>query len=140
VDPNVEADSTLIAASSQPTQAAPFAVGNNDIALQIAQLMDQNNPGVVDTDNDGQADYGTFHEYLHSLYSEIGNAGNTANNELDANGSMLNYLENRRDSISAVSLDEEAANLMQFEKSFQALGTFMGTVNGLLDVLMQIAR
>jgi flagellar hook-associated protein 1 FlgK len=60
--------------------------------------------------------------------------------EVDANGSMLNYLENRRDSISAVSLDEEAANLMQFEKSFQALGTFMGTVNGLLDVLMQIAR
>jgi flagellar hook-associated protein 1 FlgK len=140
VDPNVEADSTLIAASGQPTQTAPFAVGNNDIALQIAQLMDQNNPGVIDTDNDGQADPGTFHEYLHSFYSEIGNAGNTANNELDANGSMLNYLENRRDSISAVSLDEEAANLMQFEKSFQALGTFMGTINRMLDVLMEIAR
>ena len=139
VDANIQSDSTLIAASSQPTTAAPFAVGNNDIAVQIAALMDQNNPGVVDTNNDGQPDYGTFHEYLHSLYSEIGNAGNTANTELDANSSMLTYLEDRRDSISAVSLDEEAANLMQFEKSYQALATFMGTVNGLLDVLMQIA-
>jgi len=139
VDSNVVADSTLIAASSQPTTVAPFAVGNNDIALQIADLMDQNNPGVVDTDNDGQADYGTFHEYLHSLYSEIGNAGNTANTELEANSSMLTYLEDRRDSISAVSLDEEAANLIQFEKSYQALATFMGTVNGLLDVLMEVA-
>jgi flagellar hook-associated protein 1 FlgK len=139
VDANIVADSTLIAASSQPTQAPPNAVGNNDVAIQIAQLMDQNTPGVIDTDNDGQTDYGSFHEYLHSLYSEIGNAGNTANNELDANSSMLTYLENRRDSISAVSLDEEAANLMQYEKSFQALGTFMGTVNGLLDILMQIA-
>jgi flagellar hook-associated protein 1 FlgK len=138
VDPAIVADSSLIAASSQPTAGAGGAVGNNDIALQIAALMDQNSPGVVDTDNDGQPDYGTFHEYLHSLYSEIGNAGSTANYELEANGSMLTYLENRRDSISAVSLDEEAANLMQFEKSFQALGTFMGTVNGLLDVLMQI--
>jgi flagellar hook-associated protein 1 len=138
VDPAIVADSSLIAASSQPTAGVGGAVGNNDIALQIAALMDQNSPGVVDTNNDGQPDYGTFHEYLHSLYSEIGNAGSTANYELEANSSMLTYLENRRDSISAVSLDEEAANLMQFEKSFQALGTFMGTVNGLLDVLMQI--
>lgn len=136
VDSNILTDATLIAASSQPTQAAPFAVGNNDIARQIADLMDANN--VVDTDNDGTGDYGTFHEYLHSTFSEIGNTASTANYELDANGSMLTYLENKRDSISGVSLDEEAANLMQFEKSFQALAQFMGTVSQLTDVLMQI--
>ncbi len=136
VDSNVVSDSTLIAASSQPTQALPFAVGNNDVATQIAQLMDANN--MVDTDNDGNADYGTFHEYLHTTFSEIGNTASTANYELDANGSMLTYLENKRDSISGVSLDEEAANLMQFEKSFQALAQFMGTVSQLTDVLMQI--
>jgi len=136
VDSNIAADATLIAASSQPTQAAPFAVGNNDIARQIAALMDNNN--VVDTDNDGTGDYGTFHEYLHSTFSEIGNTAGTANYELDANGSMLTYLENKRDSISGVSLDEEAATLMQFEKSFQALGQFMATVSQLTDLLMQI--
>lgn len=136
VDPAIVSDSTLIAASSQPTQVAPFAVGNNDIATQIAGLMDANN--MVDTNNDGAADYGTFHEYLHSTFSEIGNTASTANYELDANGSMLTYLENKRDSISGVSLDEEAANLMKFEKSFQALGQFMGTVSQLTDLLMQI--
>lgn len=136
VDSNIVSDSTLIAASSQATQVAPFAVGNNDVARQIADLMDANN--MVDTDNDGDGDYGTFHEYLHSTFSEIGNTASTANYELDANGSMLTYLENKRDSISGVSLDEEAANLMQFEKSFQALAQFMGTVSSLTDVLMQI--
>lgn len=138
VDSNVAADSTLIAASDTPTAGVGGAVGNNAIAIQIADLMDQNNPGVVDTDNDGTSDYGTFHEYLHSLFSEIGNTGNTATYELDANGSMLTYLENKRDSISGVSLDEEAANLIQFEKSFQALGQFMATVSQLTDLLMQI--
>lgn len=139
VDPTIVANSSLIAASSQPTDDGlgnPLAVGNNDIARQIADLMDANN--VVDTDNSGTGDYGTFHEYLHSLYSEIGNTASTANYELDANGSMLTYLENKRDSISAVSLDEEAANLMQFEKSFQALGQFMSTVSDLTDLLMNI--
>ena len=139
VDPTIVANSSLIAASSQPTDDGagnPLAVGNNDIALQIADLMDANN--VVDTDNSGTGDYGTFHEYLHSLYSEIGNTASTANYELDSNSSMLTYLENKRDSISGVSLDEEAAKLMQFEKSFQALGQFMSTVSDLTDLLMQI--
>jgi len=131
IDPALYGNPTLVAASSLPT-----AEGNNDVALQIARLMDSNS--VVDTDVDGLADYGTFHEYLHSLYSEIGNEGNTANYELEANQSMLNYLENRRDSISGVSLDEEAANLMQFEKSYQALAQFMGQVSKLTDILMDI--
>jgi flagellar hook-associated protein 1 FlgK len=141
VDSALVANSSLIAVSSQPTDDGagnPLAVGNNDIAIQIAALMDQNTPGVVDTDNDGNGDYGTFHEYLHSLFSEVGNTGNTATYELDANGSMLTYLENKRDSISGVSLDEEAANLIQYEKSFQALGQFMATVSQLTDLLMQI--
>jgi flagellar hook-associated protein 1 len=75
---------------------------------------------------------------LHDLYAEIGNASGTAQYELDANGSMLTYLQDKRDSISGVSLDEETANLMQFEKSFQALGQFMAVISQLTDVLMKI--
>ncbi|HLP58822.1 MAG TPA: flagellar hook-associated protein FlgK [Candidatus Deferrimicrobium sp.] len=136
VDANIVTNSSLVAASSLPTAGVGGAVGNNDIARQIAQLMDANN--VIDTDNSGSNDYGTFHEYLHSLCADVGNACSTAQYECDANGSMLTYLENKRDSISGVSLDEEAANLMQFEKSFQALGQFMATVSKLTDLLMQI--
>jgi flagellar hook-associated protein 1 FlgK len=140
VDANIIANPDEIAASSLPTwdnlNNVPLAVGNNDIALAIAGMID--NQSTVDTDNDGVIDYGTFHEYLHTLHSEIGNAGNTANYESEANSGMLKFLENRRDSISAVSLDEEAATLMQFEKSYQALAQFMGTMSQLTDVLMQI--
>jgi len=131
VDPAIVADSSLIAAADQAG-----SIGNNGIALRMAQLMDNQNS--VDTNNDGTIDNGTFHEFLHSLHSKIGNAGNTAIYESEANGSMLNFLENRRDSISAVSLDEEAANLMQFEKSYTALSQFMGKISQLTDVLMQI--
>jgi flagellar hook-associated protein FlgK len=139
VDGAIASNSGLIAASGLPTDDGfgnPLAVGDNTNALSIAQIVD--NQSTVDTNNDGQIDYGSFHEYLHSLHSEIGNAGNTAIYEAESNGAMLNFLENRRDSISAVSLDEEAANLMQFEKSYQALAQFMGKVSGLLDVLMNI--
>lgn len=139
VDANIQANPNQIAASDSPTDDGlgnPLAVGNNTIALAISGMVDSQS--TVDTDNDGTIDYGTFHEYLHSLHSEIGNAGNTANYESEANSGMLTFLENRRDSISAVSLDEEAATLMQFEKSYQAIAQFMGTVSQLTDVLMQI--
>ncbi len=136
VDSNVAADSNLIAASSTNTTGVGGAVGNNTIALQIARLTDANN--TVDTNNDGVTDYGTFHEYLHSMFAEIGNAGSTAQYESEANSSMLTYLQDKRDSISGVSLDEEAASLMQYEKSFQALGKFMGTISALTEVIMDI--
>ncbi len=140
IDSALEADASLIAASAEvdPGPPATGAVGNNEIALEIARLMDSNS--AVDTDNDGTLDYGTFHDYLHSAYSEIGNTGNTANYELEANGHMTNFLENKRESVSGVSLDEEAANLLQFEKGFQAMGRFMGTVSELMDILMNVVR
>jgi len=140
VDSVILNDSSMLALSGEvdPGPPASGAVGNNDVALDIAALMDENN--VVDTDNDGVFDYGTLPEYLHSAFAEIGNDSANAQYENEANDSMLLFLENRRDEISGVSLDEEAADLIQYEKTYQAVAQFMGKVNGLLDVLMAIGR
>ncbi len=134
------ADSSMVALSGEvdPGPPASGSVGNNEIALEIAALMDAND--VVDTDNDGVFDYGTLPEYLHSAFAEIGNDSANAQYEKEANGSMLLFLENRRDEISGVSLDEEAADLIQYEKTYQAVAQFMGKINGLLDVLMSLGR
>jgi flagellar hook-associated protein 1 FlgK len=114
------------------------AVGDNDTALSIAALMNQSN--VVDGDVDGVNDQGTFHDYLHSTFAKIGNDSALAEYELEANKSMLNHLENKRDEISAVSLDEEAAMLIQFEKSYQAIAQYFGLINKLTDVLLSLGN
>ena len=41
-------------------------------------------------------------------------------------------------SLSGVSLDEEMANMIKFETSYQASARFITTINGMLDVLMNI--
>lgn len=134
VDATVSADSKKIAASSSPT-----AVGDNATALNIARLM--SNKQVIDSDNDGITDNGSsFHDYLHSMLAEIGTVGKSATYESDSNSAMVKFLQDKRDSLSGVSLDEESAKLMQFEKSFQALGKFMGTVTELTSVIMQIVQ
>lgn len=133
-------DPSLIAASAlvDPGPPSSGAVGNNAIALGIAALMEQNN--TVDSNRDGIGDYGTFHEYFHRTLSTIGHHSASAKYDLEANQSMTTYLENKRDEISGVSLDEEAADLMRYEKSYQAIAQFVSKINQLTDVLMQIGR
>ncbi len=140
IDAVILADSSMVALSTEVDPGPPpsGSVGNNEVALDIAALMDANN--VVDTDNDGVFDYGTLPEYLHAAFAEIGNDSANAKYENNANDSMLLFLNNRRDEISGVSLDEEAADLIQYEKTYQAVAQFMGKVNGLLDVLMALGR
>jgi flagellar hook-associated protein 1 FlgK len=58
--------------------------------------------------------------YLASFLSNVGNdtAGATTNN--DAQQAVLTQLTTQLDSFSGVSLDEEAANLTQYQRSYQA--------------------
>lgn len=140
VNTNLVTDPSLVAASAlvDPGPPPSGAVGNNAVALAIAALMEQNN--TVDSDRDGTSDYGTFHEYFHRTLSTIGNHSSSAQYELKANESMITFLDNKRDEISGVSLDEEAADLMRFEKSYQAIAQFVSKINQLTDILIQIGR
>ena len=54
-------------------------------------------------------------------------------------GMLLKNMENQRDSISSVSLDEEAANLIRFQRAYEAAAQYISVVNDLMEILMQIA-
>jgi len=114
------------------------AVGNNRNALALAAL--ENALGVVDRNHDGVGDYGTFHDHLHNGMAQIGNDSENATYELEANTSMSDYLDNLRDSISGVSLDEETTDLMVTEKAYQSIAQFIATVNRMTDIMVQMGR
>ncbi len=125
VNPNLVTNPELIAAAD-----AANAEGNNGTALAIAALMDSRSV----------AGLWTGHDYLHTMFTQIGNDVRAAGYEQEANQAALTALENKRDEISGVSLDEEAATLMQFQKAYQAMAQFLGVVNGLTDTLIQLGR
>ena len=49
---------------------------------------------------------------------------------------MLVQLQNQRDSISGVSLDEEALDLMRFQRAYQAAAKFISTIDQLTGELI----
>ena len=54
--------------------------------------------------------------------------------------SLLDQAKASRDAVSGVNLDEEAANLVRFQQSYQAAAKVMGVAQRLFDEILAIAR
>ena len=60
--------------------------------------------------------------------------------ESEASGLILRQLEDQRSAISGVSLDEEAANLIRFQRAYEASARVIATVNEMTATAIQLGR
>jgi flagellar hook-associated protein 1 FlgK len=100
-------------ATTDPNAIAAAAIGEgsagNGNALALADLSTANIVG-------GQ----TASDYYAATLGQIGTAAAGATIDNTAQQTTLTQLTTQRDSLSGVSLDEEAANLTQYQRSYQA--------------------
>jgi len=59
-----------------------------------------------------------------------------AKNMVENQGSVLAQLNNRRESVSGVSIDEEVTNLLKYQRSYEANSRVINTLNEMLDTLI----
>jgi flagellar hook-associated protein 1 FlgK len=71
---------------------------------------------------------------------QVGSDTANSSADLDASNLILKQLEDQRASISGVSLDEEAANIMRYQTAYQAAARVITTVNDMLDVAVNMGR
>jgi flagellar hook-associated protein 1 FlgK len=126
VNPDVLVDLNLIAAS-----APPGAYGNADQAIAINALR----TGL--TMNGGTS---TFDAAANALVSRVGYDVQTAKANAGHQADMMTYLENYRESVSGVSLDEEMVNLVKFEAAYNAAAKMVSMADEMLDSLMNMVR
>ena len=62
----------------------------------------------------------------------------TASDSLTFDNNLLMSLQSTRDSISGVSLDEEAANLIKYQRSYEAAARMISVADQLLQTVLQI--
>ncbi len=77
---------------------------------------------------------------MAKIVSDFGVAALDAKNAASFDQSALQSLENARNSVSGVSIDEEMVNLMQVQHSFTALSKVVEAGNNLLDILMNMKK
>ena len=120
----IQADPTLIAASN-----TAGAQGNNETALAIAKLQTQMSPPLPSgTPTDDGA---TTRWWPSSARTPVRLA-----TRCDTQQSLVDLLQRRREATSGVSLDEEAANMVRYQRAYEAAARVMTTYDQMLDKLI----
>ncbi len=109
-------DPALLAASSDGT---PGSNGN------LANLSAVHDEGAVN----GQTPLDSY----SNLVFQVGSTTSNTAADADASSQILQQLQDQRGSVSGVSLDEEAANIVQYQAAYQAAARVVSTVNSLLS-------
>lgn len=113
------------------TYAGP---GDNSNALAIAQLRENL---TMEPDPLGQYT-ATFSQYYSSYVGRLGLSRNEATSNLETRTYLIQQFEAHQDSIAGVSLDEEMAELIKFQHTYQASARLITTAEKMLDILMNM--
>jgi flagellar hook-associated protein 1 FlgK len=122
VDPAVAADARRIAA------AGIADAGDNQTARGIAALRDAR---IL---NSGTA---TFTDAWGQLVYTVGRDSKAAQDEQLSRSEIVRQVDALRDQVSGVSLDEEATNLLKFQRAYEANARFFRACDQALDTLLQ---
>jgi flagellar hook-associated protein 1 FlgK len=119
--------SVVIADPGQIAASSNGATGDNGNATALANL--QNEPVVS-----GQ----TAADYYSNLIDKVGNDVSNATAEQEAVGLVLQQLTNQQASISGVSLDEEATNLVMYQRAYEAAARVISTIDQLTSTTINM--
>ena len=86
--------------------------------------------------DDIDLDNNSFANYMNHVSTVLANDSYSNQNALKTNVTVLNGIQNSRASVSGVSLDEEASNMMMYMSAYSAASRLMTTLDQALDVLI----
>src|SRR5579884_2368884 len=124
--------STLAVAITDPSKIAAALSnqpGDNQNALALADLATTAQPTLGNR---------TFSGYAASETARLGEDARQAQGLATASQGVLQQVQNQRDALSGVNLNEELTSLLSFQHAFQASAQVISVVNSTLDELMQI--
>lgn len=128
---SLQLDGAPATGDSFTVQANSDGVGDNSNGLALGRVADL---GVLDGGlTSAGAAYG-------QLVSNTGTIGAQAKVNLDAQTSLYNQAAQSQSSVAGVNLEEEGANLVRYQQSYQAAAQVIATANTIFDTLMSAVR
>jgi len=127
----VVTDPVKIAAGAAPDPGPPagtVAPGDNSNALILSNIADNYQIGGVDN----------FNSLYAKIAAKVGVESNQ--NQLSLKGAQdaLDQLNNFRDGLVGVSLEEEMISLIQYQRGFESSAKFLSTVDEMMGTILEI--
>jgi flagellar hook-associated protein 1 FlgK len=82
----------------------------------------------------------SFQGVYSQLVSQIGNKTRELNVTSTAQDTLVQQIVQTQQAVSGVNLDEEAANLLRYQRAYQAAGKAMQIASTLFDTLLSLGR
>lgn len=126
--------SSAVAANPRLIVASQLPAGSSSatIAGAIAELL-TDQTSVAGTRN------GSFSSIYSSIVRDAGHAMDSVNDALLTQQAIMAQATAQRDATAGVSLDEEAINLLQFQKAYEAAAKFLKVADEMTQTLISIA-
>ncbi|MBN1511173.1 MAG: flagellar hook-associated protein FlgK [Phycisphaerae bacterium] len=123
VNSALQGDARLLAASMT------YQPGDGDNAGRLAGML--NSPSDL-------LNGASVLEFYNNVANDVAVNGAAARTGGEAASAILSALQTQKENISGVSLDEEAIELIKYERAFQGAARFLSTVDTMMTELMNI--
>lgn len=120
----IDEDRSLIAAASGDGNGFSNGSGDGSNALRMAQLKQTK---VL------QSRSADFNEFYESFIASLGAQGDRAKTMLKNQNALINQINNQRQSVMGVNIDEEMMDIIKFQQAFNAIARYITTVDEMLD-------
>ncbi len=122
----ISEDVSLIAAAGEPGAPGDNRIANVLSGLQYKAVMDDKSA--------------TFDDFYNSIVGTIGIEAQRSMTSAESQKDIVSQLKNIRESISGVSLDEEATKMIEFQKAFDASARLVRTADEMMDTVLNLRR
>lgn len=113
-------------------------VGDASVALDIASLSQgwEKLQAYLNPGDPMPLDAGSLGDFYGSVISQMGVDIQQSKRMAEGQSVLVNHMNNQREAVSGVSLDEEMANLVRFQKSYSAAARLVTMMDSMLDSLL----
>lgn len=105
--------------------------GNGEAAQQIASLRDNGISQLNDM---------SMNDYYRGMVASLASDSASSRDRLDLQSSIRQALDAQRESISGVSMDEEAVNLMQAQYAFSGAARYITVLDSMIAEVLALVR
>ncbi len=104
--------------------------GDGGVALSLSTLRSQSIASLSNS---------TFDQYTRNFTSSLGEQIGSQKTSLATQEAILTQLQNQKDSISGVSIDESMLNLIRYQRSLQAIAEVLKRTDQITDNMIRMA-
>ena len=123
INPDIDSDITLIAASKNPNQP-----GDNSNIIDILNLRNQK---ILDSNTTKPDDY------YNNMIVKIGVEAQQCERERQNSQLLLDKINERKESVSGVSLDEELVNMVKYQHAYNAAAKIINVMDSLFETIIK---